>query len=238
MTPNFQSKSKVKTSIFTNQKPFLMAFTITISENRVPLKTNIWLKVFIAFFLINWINSFLGNTDTANWILENTLVFLFLGFLIFTHKKFQFSDLSYLLICLYLCLHVYGSKYTYAENPFGYWLKDALDLSRNHYDRIVHFSFGFLLAYPMREMFLKWLKFPSWVAWTLPIEITLSISAFYELIEWAVADVFFKAQGDAYLGTQGDIWDAQKDIFLAFIGSIIATTIVSIVKKVWNLNEK
>ena len=238
MTPNFQSKSKVKTSIFTNQKPFLMAFTITISENRVPLKTNIWLKVFIAFFLINWINSFLGNTDTANWILENALVFLFLGFLIFTHKKFQFSDLSYLLICLYLCLHVYGSKYTYAENPFGYWLKDALDLSRNHYDRIVHFSFGFLLAYPMREMFLKWLKFPSWVAWTLPIEITLSISAFYELIEWAVADVFFKAQGDAYLGTQGDIWDAQKDIFLAFIGSIIATTIVSFVKKVWNLNEK
>ncbi len=83
----------------------------------------------------------------------------------------------------------------------------------------------------MREMFLKWLKFPSWVAWTLPIEVTLSISGFYELIEWAVADVFFKAQGDAYLGTQGDIWDAQKDIFLAFSGAILATTIVSIVKK-------
>ena len=222
----------VKIFIFTNQKPFHMAFTIAISENRIPLKTNIWLKIFIAFFLINWGNSFVGNTDTINWILENTLVFLFLGFLIYTHKKFQFSDLSYLLICIYLCLHVYGSKYTYAENPFGYWLKDALDLSRNHYDRIVHFSFGFLLAYPMREMFLKWLKFPSWVALTLPIEITLSISGFYELIEWAVADVFFKAQGDAYLGTQGDIWDAQKDIFLAFIGSIIATTIVSIIKKI------
>lgn len=209
-----------------------MAFTIAISENRTPLKTNIWVKTFIVIFLINWVNSYVGNTDTANWILENTLVFLFLGFLIFTYKKFQFSDLSYLLICIYLCLHVYGSKYTYAENPFGYWLKEALDLSRNHYDRIVHFSFGFLLAYPMREMFLKWLKFPSWVAWTLPIEITLSISGFYELIEWAVADVFFKAQGDAYLGTQGDIWDAQKDIFLAFIGSIIATTIVSIIKKI------
>jgi putative membrane protein len=136
------------------------------------------------------------------------------------------------LICVYLCLHVYGSKYTYAENPFGYWLKDALDLSRNHYDRIVHFSFGFLLAYPLRELFLRWLKFPTWVAWTLPIEITLSVSAFYELIEWAVADVFFKAQGDAYLGTQGDIWDAQKDIFLAFIGAIIATTLVTFIKKI------
>ena len=215
-----------------------MAFTIAISKNRTPLKKNIWLQIFIVFFLINWANSYIGNTDTANWILENTLVFLFLGFLVFNYKKFQFSDLSYLLICVYLCLHVYGSKYTYAENPFGYWLKDALDLSRNHYDRIVHFSFGFLLAYPMREMFLKWLKFPNWVAWTLPIEITLSISAFYELIEWAVADVFFKAQGDAYLGTQGDIWDAQKDIFLAFIGSILATTIVSLVKKALNLREK
>jgi putative membrane protein len=214
-----------------------MAFTIAISKNRTPLKKNYWLQIFIVFFLVNWINSYIGNTDTANWILENTLVFLFLGFMVFNYKKFQFSDLSYLLICVYLCLHVYGSKYTYAENPFGYWLKDALDLSRNHYDRIVHFSFGFLLAYPMREMFLKWLKFPTWVAWTLPIEITLSISAFYELIEWAVADVFFKAQGDAYLGTQGDIWDAQKDIFLAFIGSILATTIVSFIKKALNLRE-
>ncbi len=209
-----------------------MVFTIAISKNRTPLKKNYWLQIFIVFFLFNWANSYIGNTDTANWILENTLVFLFLGFMVFNYKKFQFSDLSYLLICIYLCLQVYGSKYTYAENPFGYWLKDALDLSRNHYDRIVHFSFGFLLAYPMREMFLKWLKFPTWVAWTLPIEITLSISAFYELIEWAVADVFFKAQGDAYLGTQGDIWDAQKDIFLAFIGAIIATTIVSLVKKI------
>ena len=215
-----------------------MAFTIAISKERTHLKNNIWQKTFIVFFLVNWINSYVGNTDTANWILENTLVFIFLGFLIFTYKKFIFSDLSYLLICIYLCLHVYGSKYTYAENPFGYWLKDAFDLSRNHYDRIVHFSFGFLLAYPMREMFLKWLKFPSWVAWTLPIEITLSISAFYELIEWAVADVFFKAQGDAYLGTQGDIWDAQKDIFLAFTGSIIATTIVTIVKRIWNVTDK
>ncbi|MEJ7675311.1 MAG: DUF2238 domain-containing protein [Chitinophagaceae bacterium] len=151
--------------------------------------------------------------------------------LIISYKKHQFSDLSYLLICIYLCLHVYGSKHTYAENPFGYWLKDALNLSRNHYDRLVHFCFGFLLAYPMREMFLKWFKYPRWVAWLLPIEITLSISAFYEIIEWAVADLFFKAQGDAYLGTQGDVWDAQKDIFLAFSGAIIATTIVSLIKK-------
>jgi putative membrane protein len=214
-----------------------MAFTIAISKERQPLKENNWLKVFLVFFSIVWINSYVGNTDSANWFLENTLVFIFLLFLVFTYKKYKFSDLSYLLVCVYLCLHVYGSKYTYAENPFGYWLKDELNLSRNHYDRIVHFSFGFLLAYPMREMFLKWFRFPKWVAWTLPIEVTLSVSAFYELIEWAVADVFFKAQGDAYLGTQGDIWDAQKDIFLAFIGAILATTIVTLVKKIAHLEE-
>jgi putative membrane protein len=90
----------------------------------------------------------------------------------------------------------------------------------------------------MRELFLKWLKYPPMAAWALPIEITLSISAFYELIEWAVADIFFKAQGDAYLGTQGDIWDPQKDIFLAFLGAILATTIVSVLKRALKIYEK
>lgn len=214
-----------------------MSFTIAISKTRTPFSQNIWMKLFLVVFVCIWISTFIGTTDMSNWLLENTLVFLFLPFLIFTYKKYQFSDTSYLLLCIYLCLHVYGSKYTYAENPFGYWLQEVFHTSRNHYDRIVHFSFGFLLAYPMREMFLRGLQYPKWVAWLLPIEITLSISGFYELIEWAVADVFFKAQGDAYLGTQGDIWDAQKDIFLAFSGAILATTIVTLVKRIFRVYE-
>lgn len=208
-----------------------MPFSGAISTFRTPLRSNYWLISFILVFTGLWASSLIGTSDMSNWILENLLVFIFLGFLILTHKRFQFSDLSYLLICIYLCLHVYGSKYTYAENPLGFWLQDQFDWSRNHYDRIVHFSFGFLLAYPMRELFLKWLRFPRWVAWLLPIEITMSVSALYELIEWAVADIFFPAQGHAYLGTQGDIWDAQKDVFLAFSGAIIATTIVSSIKR-------
>jgi putative membrane protein len=214
-----------------------MSFTIAISKTRTPFSQNIWMKLFLVVFVCIWISTFIGTTDMSNWLLENTLVFLFLPFLFFTYKKYQFSDTSYLLLCIYLCLHVYGSKYTYAENPFGYWLQEVFHSSRNHYDRIVHFSFGFLLAYPMREMFLRGLQYPKWVAWLLPIEITLSISGFYELIEWAVADVFFKAQGDAYLGTQGDIWDAQKDIFLAFSGAILATTIVTLVKRIFRVYE-
>lgn len=215
-----------------------MPFTVAISAHRTPLRINYWLWIFISVFMGVWISTLVGTTNMSNWILENVLTFLFLIFLVVSFRRFQMSDLSYLLICVYLCLHVYGSKYTYAENPFGYWLMEAFDSNRNHYDRIVHFSFGFLLAYPMREVFLKWFRYPKLVSWILPIEITLSISGFYELIEWAVADVFFKAQGDAYLGTQGDIWDAQKDIFLAFSGAILATTLVSVVKKVFNIYEK
>ncbi len=214
-----------------------MKFTVAISPYRTPLTSNRWIWAFLLIFTLVWANTFLGTTDLHNWFLENTLTTLFLIFLIATFKKYQFSDLSYLLICIYLCLHVYGSKYTYAENPLGYWLKDYFHATRNHYDRIVHFSFGFLLAYPMRELFLRWLKFPKLAAWALPIEITLSVSALYELIEWAVADVFFPAQGDAYLGTQGDIWDAQKDIFLAFSGAILATTIVSLIKRLIKIYE-
>src|SRR6188768_3202319 len=147
-----------------------MPFTLAISPARVPVQRNYLLIVLILAFLGIWISTLVGTSDITNWILENTLVFLFLGFLIFTYKKHQFSDLSYLLICVYLSLHVYGSKYTYAENPFGYYLKNVFDMKRNQYDRIVHFGFGFLLAYPMREMFLKWLKYPKLAAWVLPIE--------------------------------------------------------------------
>ncbi|MBL7774266.1 MAG: DUF2238 domain-containing protein [Chitinophagaceae bacterium] len=208
-----------------------MAFTIAISEYRLPFSKNRWLQSFLLIFSALWLSTLLGTSDLNNWFLENTLVILFLAFLFITYRRYQFSDLAYLLICVYLCLHVYGAKYTYAENPFGYWLKDTFHMQRNHYDRIVHFSFGFLLAYPMRELFLMWLKFPAWVSWALPIEITLSVSGLYELVEWAVADIFFPAQGDAYLGTQGDIWDAQKDMFMATLGAILATTIVTSLRR-------
>jgi putative membrane protein len=215
-----------------------MPFSIAISENRTALQSNFWLWSFMGIFFIVWSSSLIGTIDINNWILENILTFLFIVFLILTYRKYKFSDLSYLLICVYLCLHVYGSKYTYAENPLGFYLAEVFGSERNFYDRIVHFSFGFLLAYPMREMFLRWLKYPPKVSWLLPIEITLSVSAFYELIEWGVADVFFKAQGDAYLGTQGDIWDAQKDIALAFAGAILATTIVTLIRRIFKFSDE
>lgn len=214
-----------------------MGFTTALSKDRTVFKKNIWLFACIAAFLPIWIDSLVGTTDIKNWLIENILVFLFLPLLIWAHRKHPFSDLSYVLITLFMCLHVYGSKYTYAENPFGYWFQDAFNTPRNPYDRLVHFGFGFLLAYPLREVFLRWWKYPTWVGWVLPIDIALSFGALYELMEWAIADVFFKAQGQAYLGTQGDVWDAQKDIFVAIVGAALAIGIFYGIKKVFKSRE-
>jgi putative membrane protein len=208
-----------------------MKFTTAESKECVPFGQNILLKIYVAIFFICWLMTFMNTTDRANWYTENALTIVFLILLAFTYRKFKFSDLSYTFIFVYILLHIYGAEYTYAENPLGYWIKDVLGLERNHYDRIVHFSFGFMLTYPMREYFKNWFEWPAWVCWILPIEITLSFSALYELIEWLVADIFFKAEGVAYLGTQGDMWDAQKDMGLACLGGIIAMSIASTITK-------
>jgi putative membrane protein len=208
-----------------------MVFNTASSTTRVPFACNSLLKVYLVVFLVAWLLTFIGTTNRANWFTENTLTALLIGGLGISHRKFQFSDLSYSLFFVYILLHIYGAMYTYAENPLGYWLKDGLQLERNHYDRIVHFSFGFMLAYPMRDYFKNWFKWPNWVCWMLPVEITMSFSAAYELIEWAVADILFPAEGAAYLGSQGDVWDAQKDMGLAFSGAVLSMFLFSLAKK-------
>ncbi|MCU0319359.1 MAG: DUF2238 domain-containing protein [Flavobacteriales bacterium] len=209
-----------------------MPFTTASSPTRTPFASNLLLKVYLLLFLLAWVFTFIGTTDRANWITENVLTAVFIAGLLWGHARFRFSDLSYTLMFVYILLHIYGAMYTYAENPLGYWLKELFHSDRNHYDRIVHFSFGFLLAYPMRDYFKNHFQWPVWVCWVLPVEITLSFSGAYELIEWAVADVFFPAQGHSYLGTQGDIWDAQKDMALAFSGAVLAMVGASILHRV------
>lgn len=206
--------------------------TTASSTDRIHFKGNLFLKVASTVFLCLWSFTLFFTSDINNWLLENVLTLLLLGGLVISYRKFQFSDLSYLFITIYLCLHVYGAMHTYALNPFGFWLQGALDLVRNHYDRIVHFLFGFLLAYPMRDYFRNWFQWPTWVCWVLPIEITLSFSGLYELIEWGVADMLFPAQGAAYLGSQGDTWDAQKDMGLAFIGALSMMAVSYVLVKV------
>jgi putative membrane protein len=206
--------------------------TTASSIERQSFSENKLIKIYLLIFFLLWGYTFAFTTDITNWFTENALTVVFLLGLTISFKKFKFSNLSYTLIFIYICLHIYGAMYTYAENPLGYWIKDLLGLGRNHYDRIVHFSFGFLLAYPMRDYFKNWFEWPTWVCWVLPAEITMSFSGMYELIEWLVADVFFPSEGVAYLGSQGDVWDAQKDMGLAFIGAILAMILFSTLKSI------
>ncbi len=172
-----------------------------------------------------WVYTGLTTPDLVNWLMENTLTLSLIIFLVAFYNIFRFSDTSYTLIFLFLLLHVYGSQYQYAENPFGEWLKEQYGFQRNHYDRLVHLGFGLLLAYPMHEVLAYGFKVtPYWLTFLMPVEFILSFSALYEIVEWLVADVAFSGteQGMDFLGMQGDIWDAQKDIALAFVGGIVA----------------
>lgn len=177
--------------------------------------------LYSVLFTVFWVYTGLTTPDLKNWLLENTLTLSLIIFLVAFYNIFRFSDTSYTLLFLFLLLHVYGSQYQYADNPFGEWLKQQLDFSRNHYDRLVHLGYGLLLAYPMHEVLARGLRVKRFYSYLLPVEIILSSSALYELVEWMVADWVYGGgqQGQDFLGMQGDIWDAQKDMALAFVGA-------------------
>lgn len=197
-------------------------------ETNSPERNYTFMVILFILFLVAWAVSFIATTDLENWMLENILVITFLSVMVVTWRRHPFSNFSYLLIMLFLCLHVYGATYAYAQNPLGAWFREVFNTSRNHFDRIVHFSFGFLFAFPLREVFSRWVKTREWVVWLFPIHVTMTLSVTFELLEWGVAQVFTLHKGDAYLGMQGDIFDAQKDIFMAFLGALTATTIISL----------
>jgi putative membrane protein len=173
-------------------------------------------------FLVVWIWAALEPLYFDDWLLENILVFISLPIIFFTYKYFEFSILSYLLITLFLILHVIGSHYTYAEVPWGITLGEWLGTDRNMYDRLVHLLFGLLLVYPIREIFIRTTNISSgfW-AYFVPFMVISAFSGIYEVIEWGAAVIVNPEAGIAFLGSQGDIWDAQKDMFLAKIGALI-----------------
>ena len=164
------------------------------------------------------------------WMVENTLVIPAAAFLFFFHRQLLFSRVSYTLIFVFMCLHQVGAHYSYAEVPYDAWFESLTGKSlnsifgweRDNFDRIVHFSYGLLLAYPIREVFLRVADVRGFWGYFLPLDLTMSTSMLFELIEWLAADVFGGDLGAAYLGAQGDIWDAQKDMALASLGALVA----------------
>lgn len=171
--------------------------------------------------------------DRGAWLLENALVVITVAALAATYRKLTLSRVSYLLIFLFLSLHLVGAHYTYSNVPYDAWfealtgrtLNDLLGWERNNFDRVVHFAYGLLLAYPVREIFLRVVRLRGFWGYFFPLDITMSTSMLYELIEWGAAVVFGGDLGQTYLGTQGDVWDAHKDMALASLGALLAMLI-------------
>lgn len=179
----------------------------------------------------------IGPHDRADWLLENVLLFAGVGVLIATRRALPLSRVSYTLIFVFMCLHTIGAHYTYSLVPYDAWfetlfgrtLSSMTGWERNHFDRLVHFLYGFLLAYPAREVFLRVADVRGFWGYYLPLDVVMATSMIYELIEWAAAAYFGGELGTAYLGTQGDQWDAQKDMALASLGGLLAMLITAAV---------
>lgn len=188
-----------------------------------------YLKLLLLAFVAVWVWAAINPSYRHDWLLENYLVFIFAPIIIVTGRYFRLSHVSYTLITLFMIMHVIGSHYTYAEVPFGYALQNWLGASRNMYDRLVHFSFGFLLAYPIREVFLRVTRVKGFWGYYLPFDVTLAFSAGYEVIEWLAAANVAPEAGLAFLGTQGDVWDAQKDMTMAGAGALLAMLVIALI---------
>jgi putative membrane protein len=165
--------------------------------------------------------------DYPTWILEVAPALAGIVVLAATFGRFQFTPLLYTLIAAHMILLAIGGHYTYALVPFGNWVRDWLNLTRNHYDRLGHFAQGFVPAMIARELFVR-LRVVSTTAWRnfLTVCVCLAISAVYELLEWFTALVLGQ-KSDSFLGTQGDTWDTQQDMFMAMVGAVCALALLS-----------
>jgi len=197
----------------------------------------------LVLLFIYWSAWAFHPVDRSDWMLENALTILFVAALIVSYRWFPLTNISYTLIFIFLCLHTIGAHYTYSLVPYNEWttklfgspLNDWIGFKRNHFDRLVHFCFGFLLAYPIREMFMRVAGAKGFWSYYLPLDLTMSFSMLYELIEWAAAITFGGNLGDAYVGAQGDIWDAQKDMALASLGALLSMCVVAFIN--WKFDK-
>lgn len=188
-------------------------------------------RLLFGVLLLEWAAWAVAPPDRLTWLAENALFFAAVPVLVWTWYRFRLSNVSYTLVFLYLSLHLVGAHYGYSNVPFD-WVR--LGTERNHYDRIVHFSFGLLMAYPVREVFHRVAHARGFWGYYLPLDVTLAFSAVYEVIEWLFASVAAPEQGTAFLGSQGDPFDAVKDMALAGAGAALTMTITALIG--WRFN--
>ena len=198
-----------------------------------------YITTLAAAFGALWTVLAIAPYDRADWALENVLIVVAVGVLVATRRVLPLSNASYGLLFAFLCLHAVGAHYTYSLVPWddalrsmsGASLSELFGSTRNHYDRVVHLAYGLLLVLPLREWLMRHAGVRGFWSYFLPMDLVLSTSALYELIEWAAALLFGGGLGAAFLGTQGDEWDAHKDMALAALGALIATL------GIWALNR-
>jgi putative membrane protein len=180
------------------------------------------LSVLLGLWLAALAASGFAPAERLTWLLEVVPVFIAIPIMALTRTSFTLTPLLYRLIFIHGLILILGGHYTYAQVPVGFWLQELFDFSRNHYDRIGHLAQGFIPAILAREILLRKTKLvPGKMLFYIVASICLAFSAFYELIEWWAA-IAIGASAEAFLGTQGDIWDSQWDMFMALIGSISA----------------
>jgi putative membrane protein len=169
----------------------------------------------------------IGPHDRLTWLLEVAPVLIGVPILLASYTRFPLSPLLYRLLFLHAAILMVGGHYTYSEVPVGFWVQDLLDLSRNPYDRLGHFAQGFVPAILAREILIRRspLKPGKWLFF-LVVCVCLAVSACYELIEWWAA-LIGGASAEYFLGTQGDVWDTQWDMFLALIGALSALLLLA-----------
>ena len=194
----------------------------------------------LAVFMIVWGVLAVQPLYRSDWLLENALVFVAIPLLVALHPILPLSKISYSLIFIFLCLHEIGAHYTYAQVPYDQWfesmigtgLNQMIGWERNHYDRVLHFLYGLLITYPVREIVLRVSRARGFWSYLLPLLMLISTSTIFELLEWLAALVFGSDLGIAFMATQGDVWDTQKDMALAATGSIIAILLIGGVNSV------
>lgn len=192
--------------------------------------------VLLCLFTVWWLWLAVDPLYRKDWLLENALVILFIALLVGSYRQLPLSRVSYTLIFLFFCLHEVGAHYTYAEVPYDAWFQTVVGQSfnewigweRNNFDRVVHFLYGLLLAYPVREVFLRVASVRGFWGYFLPLDLTMSSSMMFELFEWGAAELFGGPLGMAYLGTQGDVWDSHKDMGLATLGAFLAMALTAL----------
>ena len=177
-------------------------------------------KLVYAIYVVIWIIMAINPKYPQDWLLENVLVFLVFPFIVWMDRKHNYSLLSIILLLIFASLHSLGTHYTYAEMEHFDGITQFFGFERNHFDRLVHFLFGLLLFRILFEMITPGISSVK-TALIYTFTMIVSISTLYEMLEWLAAITFHPELGIAFLGTQGDVWDAQKDTLVAMIGALI-----------------